>query len=48
MFILNFLLTWLVAALSLLLQPIFVPGFEFDSFITAAIAVLILGLFNRW
>jgi putative membrane protein len=48
MFILNFLLTWLVAALSLLLTAYLVPGVEFDSFITAAIAVLILGLFNRW
>ena len=46
MLILNFLLTWLVAALSLLLTAYFVPGFEFDSFITAAIAALILGLVN--
>jgi putative membrane protein len=46
MFILNFLLTLLVAALSLLLTAYLVPGFEFDSFITVAIAALILGLVN--
>jgi len=48
MFILNSYLTWLVAALSLLLTALSCTRFEFDSFITAAIAVLILGLFNRW
>ena len=46
MLILNFLLTWLVAALSLLITAYLVPGFEFDSFSTAAIAALILGLVN--
>ncbi len=43
---LNFLLTWLVAALSLLLTAYIVPGFEFDNFLTAALAALVLGLVN--
>lgn len=43
---LNFLLTWLVAALSLLLTTYIVPGFEFDNFLTAALAALVLGLVN--
>jgi len=46
MFILNFLLT--ASCCSVIVTAYLVPGFEFDSFITAAIAVLILGLFNRW
>jgi putative membrane protein len=43
---LNFLLTWLVAALSLLLTAYIVPGFEFDNFLRAALAALVLGLVN--
>ncbi|NJM73232.1 MAG: phage holin family protein [Scytonema sp. RU_4_4] len=46
MLIVNFLLTWLVSALSLLLTAYFVPGFEFNTFGTAAVAALILGLVN--
>ncbi|QMS88144.1 phage holin family protein [Nostoc edaphicum CCNP1411] len=46
MLIVNFLLTWLVGALSLLLTAYFVPGFEFNAFSTAAVAALILGLVN--
>jgi putative membrane protein len=46
--IINFLLTWLIAAASLLLTAYIVPGFEFDSFGTAAIAALILGLVNAF
>ncbi|MBF2015400.1 MAG: phage holin family protein [Rivularia sp. T60_A2020_040] len=46
MWIVNFLLTWLISALSLLLTSYFVPGFEFDSFGTVAIAALTLGLVN--
>jgi putative membrane protein len=42
----NFLLTWLVAALALLITAYFVPGLEFDSFISAAIAAVVLGLIN--
>jgi putative membrane protein len=48
MLIVNFLLTWLVAALSLLVTAYIVPGFAFDSFGTAAIAALILGLVNAF
>jgi len=48
MLIINFFLTWLVAALSLLITAYIVPGFEFDSFGTAAIAALILGLVNAF
>ncbi|NJL81515.1 MAG: phage holin family protein [Richelia sp. RM2_1_2] len=46
MWIVNFLLTWLLSAISLLVTAYFVPGFEFDTFGTAAIAALILGLVN--
>ncbi len=48
MSIINFLLTWFVAALSLLLTAYIVPGFEFSSFSSAAIAALILGLVNAF
>ncbi|MEA5595905.1 phage holin family protein [Rivularia sp. UHCC 0363] len=46
MLIINFLLTWLIAALSLLLTAYFVPGFQFDTFGTVAVAALTLGLVN--
>lgn len=42
----SFLLTWLIAALSLLITAYLVPGLEFDSFIAAAIAAGVLGLVN--
>jgi len=42
----SFFLTWLIAALSLLLTAYLVPGLQFDSFIAAAIAAVILGLVN--
>jgi len=42
----SFLLTWLTAALSLLITAYLVPGLQFDSFITAAIAAGVLGLVN--
>ncbi|BAZ20615.1 hypothetical protein NIES4073_14910 [Kalymmatonema gypsitolerans NIES-4073] len=48
MLIVNFLLTWVVAAVSLLLTAYIVPGFTFDTFGTAAIAALILGLVNAF
>ncbi|NMG09731.1 phage holin family protein [Brasilonema sp. UFV-L1] len=48
MLIVNFLLTWLVAAVSLLLTAYIVPGFTFDSFGTAAMAALILGFVNAF
>lgn len=37
---------WLVKALILLLTTYFIPGFRIDSFTTALIAVIILGLLN--
>jgi putative membrane protein len=42
----NFLLTWFVTAIALLITAYIVPGFQFDSWITAAIAAIILGLVN--
>jgi len=42
----SFLLTWLIAALSLLITAYLVPGLEFDNFIAAAIAAVVLGLVN--
>jgi putative membrane protein len=44
--LLNFLLTWLVAAISLMITAYFVPGFEIASWTAAAIAAIILGLVN--
>lgn len=37
---------WLVKALVLLLTTYFVPGFRIDSFTTALLAVVFLGLLN--
>ncbi|RUT05673.1 hypothetical protein DSM106972_036800 [Dulcicalothrix desertica PCC 7102] len=48
MLIVNFFLTWVIAAASLLITAYIVPGFKFDSFGTAAIAALILGLVNAF
>ena len=42
----NFLLTWLVAAVSLVITAYLVPGFVINSFIAALIAAVILGLVN--
>ena len=42
----NFLLTWLLAAVSLVITAKFVPGFRIDSFPAALIAAVILGLVN--
>ncbi|MCU0534205.1 MAG: phage holin family protein [Hydrococcus sp. Prado102] len=42
----NFLLTWLVTAVALLITAHIVPGFKFDHWTTAAIAAIILGLVN--
>lgn len=42
----EFLLTWLVTALSLMITAHIVPGFFVRSFIAAAIAAVILGLVN--
>jgi putative membrane protein len=42
----NFLLTWLVAAISLMITAYFVPGFEISSWTAAAIAAIVLGLVN--
>lgn len=46
MLIINFLLTWLISALSLLLTAYLILGFQFDTFGTVAIAALTLGLVN--
>lgn len=42
----NFLLTWLLAAVSLVITAYLVPGFVINSFIAALIAAVILGLVN--
>ncbi|MBW4684434.1 MAG: phage holin family protein [Komarekiella atlantica HA4396-MV6] len=48
MLIINFFLTWLLSAVSLLITAYIVPGFEFNNFGTAAIAALVLGLINAF
>jgi putative membrane protein len=45
-FMLYFLLTWIAAAISLLITAYVVPGFTVNSFTTALIAAAILGLVN--
>lgn len=42
----NFLLTWLLAALALVITAYIVPGFAVTSFAAAAIAAVVLGLVN--
>jgi putative membrane protein len=42
----NFIVTWLVTAISLLITSNFVPGFEVKTFTAALIAAVILGLAN--
>jgi putative membrane protein len=42
----NFLLTWLLAAVSLIITAKLVPGFVITSFVAALIASVILGLVN--
>ena len=42
----QFLLTWLVAAISLMITAYIVPGFVVNSFVAAAIAAVVLGLVN--
>ena len=43
---LNFFLTWLVAAISLLITAKIVPGIEVSSFTAAIFAVVIIGFVN--
>ncbi|MEX0270795.1 phage holin family protein [Leptolyngbyaceae cyanobacterium UHCC 1019] len=43
---LNFILTWLAAALSIFLTAQFVPGFKVDSFTAALIGAVVLGFVN--
>lgn len=42
----NFLLTWLLAAVSLVITAYLVPGFVINSFVAALIAAVMLGLVN--
>lgn len=42
----NFIVTWLVTAISLLITSNFVPGFQVKTFAAALIAAVILGLAN--
>lgn len=43
---LNFLLTWLVSAVSLVVTAKLVPGIEISSFGVAAVAAIVMGLVN--
>lgn len=43
---LNFLLTWLVSAVSLIITAQLVPGIEISSFQVAAVAAIVMGLVN--
>lgn len=42
----NFLLTWLVSAVSLLITAWFIPGISVSNFVAALFAVVIIGLVN--
>lgn len=42
----NFLLTWLLATVALIITANVVPGFQVENFVAAAIAAVILGLAN--
>jgi putative membrane protein len=42
----QFLLTWLVTAISLMITAYIVPGFIVNSFVAALIAAVVLGLVN--
>lgn len=42
----QFLLTWLVTAISLMITAYIVPGFVVTSFVAALIAAVVLGLVN--
>jgi putative membrane protein len=42
----NFLLTWLLTALALVITANLVPGFRVQSFVAALFAAVILGLVN--
>jgi len=43
---LNFVLTWLVATVSLIITTYLVPGVDVSSFVGAAIASIVIGLIN--
>lgn len=42
----NLLLGWLASAVSLIVVAYFVPGFHVDTFVTAAIAAIVIGFIN--
>lgn len=46
MFMPNFLLTWLLTAVALVITSYVVPGFIVKSFVAALIAAVVLGLVN--
>lgn len=43
---LSLLITWLCSAIALLIVAYFIPGIKVDSFKTALIAALVIGLIN--
>jgi putative membrane protein len=42
----NFLLTWLITAVSLMITAYIVPGFVVSSFVAALLAAVVIGLVN--
>lgn len=44
----HFLLTWLLAAVSLMITAYLVPGFVINSFVAAILAAVVLGLVNAF
>lgn len=42
----NFLLTWLITAVSLIVTAYIVPGFTVSSFVAALLAAVVIGLVN--
>ncbi len=44
----NFILTWLLTAIALIITAYIVPGFEIAGFVAALIAAVILGLVNAF
>ena len=42
----SILITWLISAISLLIVAYIIPGFQVDSFKTALVAAVVIGLIN--
>lgn len=44
--LMSILITWLISAISLLIVAYVIPGFQVDSFKTALVAAIVIGLVN--